>query len=120
MAKIVLMVIPWFLCLVGCDEMDPHADTRLFGDRVQEAADAAGLALDRLSVLRPADDGAVDEDIADLATPPAAARECSHGQVESCEITCGIVGQLCAACLIADDLRPAFLCGGKVEKPKKY
>jgi hypothetical protein len=119
------MLIPLFLCLVGCDDMDTHADARLFGDRVQEAADAAGLPIDQLSVLRPADEEVADEGreaeaLDDLALLTVTGLECSFGQIQSCEITCGIVGQLCAACLIADDGRPAFLCAGTLQKPKKY
>lgn len=122
MHPLIRTVIPAILFVTGCDVPDdaPESAPILVGDRVQELAALAGLTSDQLSARRPTDDGAADDILGDLALhdPSEQQAYCQPYDFQECRNTCGIFGQYCFVCEIADDGFPIFYCAGG--PPKKY
>lgn len=120
MTKLIHTVLFASLVTLGCDGPDDRTEAR----SVRQLADDAGIAVEDLTVRQPLDDESTDEglqgmtlDEVKLPTDPAETFYCSPYEFQECRDTCGMFGQSCFVCQIADDGRPVFFCSGT---PKKY
>jgi hypothetical protein len=123
MHTLIRPLIPAFILITACDAVDdsPEAAPVTVDDRAQELAEQAGLAPEELSARRPADDGAAGEGVSEAALDDITLRDPSEQQgpfcepydFQSCRETCGIFGEYCFVCQIADDGFPVFYCHPK-------